>query len=488
MIHRALYLFVFLAVSMQSACDHLPQAAQPGGSNAAGGKAAAVSSERQSSMPAEDRIRICEQYPMHWQYKGQPVLLLGGSVEDNLFQISNLAEHLDTLAEAGGNYVRCTLSSRDEGNVWPFEKNEGGLYDLNQPSQAFWSRFRNFCEETARRDVIVQLEVWATFDYYRSHWQDNPFNPKNNVNYTAEEIGLPTEVTTHPTKTDNPFFFSVPKADNNVELLKYQQAFVDKLLSISLDYGHLLYCMDNETSVTPEWGWYWARYIRDKARAAGCTVELTEMWDAHDLSDKQHTYTIDHPDIFTFVDVSQNNHQKGQTHWDKAQALRQRISDPVRPLNNVKVYGADGGKHGNTTNGLQRFWRNVMGKMASVRFHRPTAGLGLGELARKHLKSARMLTDAIDVFQAQPHNDLLLGRKPNHAYCLARSDREAIVVFFDTMVIGFDASAMPPGRKLRWLDISQAKWLDWQDAPDKDHIALDPPGEGYQAVLITTEP
>ncbi len=431
-----------------------------------------------------ERIRVSPQYPMHWHYRGRPVLLLGGSVEDNLFQIPDLADHLDLLADCGGNYVRCTMSSRDEGNDWPFERDAAGRYDLTRPSKEYWDRFRRFCELTAERDIIVQLEVWATFDFYRDPWQDNPFNPKNNVNYTSEDSGLPEVVKTHPTKTENPFFFSVPKAQDNELLLGFQQRYVDQLLSISLEYGHLLYCMDNETSVTPEWGWYWGAYIRDKAASMDAEVELTEMWDAHDLSHKQHTYTIDHPELFTFVDVSQNNHQKGQTHWDNAQKLRRRIVDPVRPLNNVKVYGADGGRHGDTTNGLQRFWRDVCGKMASVRFHRPPAGLGLGELAQKHLKSARMLTDAIDVFESQPNNPLLIGRSDNQAYCLGRADREAIIVFFDAKPLSFDASSLPAGRTIRWLDIENARWLDAEPAGDGDRIELKPPFTGYQAVLI----
>ena len=73
-------------------------------------------------MNDQDRIQPYPGNPFYWQYKGKPDLLLGGSVEDNLFQITNLEAHLDLLKSVGGNYVRCTMSSRDEGDVWPFEK------------------------------------------------------------------------------------------------------------------------------------------------------------------------------------------------------------------------------------------------------------------------------------------------------------------------------------------------------------------------------
>ena len=47
--------------------------------------------------PNEDRIRPYSENPMYWQYKGKPILLLGGSKDDNLFQIPDLKEHLDLL-------------------------------------------------------------------------------------------------------------------------------------------------------------------------------------------------------------------------------------------------------------------------------------------------------------------------------------------------------------------------------------------------------
>ena len=48
-------------------------------------------------------------HPGFWSYGGKPVLLLGGSREDNLFQIPDLKEQLDLLARVGGNYIRNTI-------------------------------------------------------------------------------------------------------------------------------------------------------------------------------------------------------------------------------------------------------------------------------------------------------------------------------------------------------------------------------------------
>lgn len=70
-----------------------------------------------------DRIQPWEENPYYWQYKGEPVLLLGGSKDDNLFQLPELKEHLAEIHEAGGNYIRNTMSDRqDKGHeAYPFK-------------------------------------------------------------------------------------------------------------------------------------------------------------------------------------------------------------------------------------------------------------------------------------------------------------------------------------------------------------------------------
>ncbi|MCK4293614.1 MAG: carbon-nitrogen hydrolase family protein [Planctomycetes bacterium] len=64
---------------------------------ASGGSHAATEAEN------ANRIRPYAKNPYYWQYKGEPVLLLGGSKDDNLFQIPDLKGHLDLLASVGGS-------------------------------------------------------------------------------------------------------------------------------------------------------------------------------------------------------------------------------------------------------------------------------------------------------------------------------------------------------------------------------------------------
>ena len=430
----------------------------------------------------KNRIQVYKENPQYWQHKSEPVLLLGGSVEDNLFQIPDIKEHLDLLQSVGGNYVRCTMSCRDEGNVWQFNEVEG-LYNLDQWNEEFWQRFNNFLRLTAERDIIVQIEVWATFDYYRLNWDINPFNPKNNVNYTFEQTNLPEVVDSHPTQTENNFFWSVPAENNQRIVLKYQEKFVDQILFYSLKFDHVLYCIDNETSVTPEWGKFWAEYIQAKANDAEVNVETTEMWDSHNLFHTQHQNTLDHPELYSFCDASQNNHQRGQKHWDNAQEFRAQLN-PVRPINSVKIYGSDQYHFGDDQDGLERFWRNVFGGMASARFHRPPSGLGLGPLACRHLKSMRMLTDNIRIFSCQPNNHLLSNRRENQAYALANIGKEVVVYFPESGTIDIDLSLFDADLTLQWLDINQSEWLNQMSVHGGKVVALTTPSQGHWAVLI----
>src|SRR3546814_18111261 len=65
---------------------------------------------------AQKAIQAYSANPASWQYKGKPVLLLGGNDADNLFQRAQVATHLDSLARIGGNSIRNTMIDSDQGN------------------------------------------------------------------------------------------------------------------------------------------------------------------------------------------------------------------------------------------------------------------------------------------------------------------------------------------------------------------------------------
>ena len=246
----------------------------------------AVSATAGSQGPAAeeaDRIQPWPKNPRYWQYQGQPVLLLGGSKDDNLFQIPDLQKHLDEMARAGANYIRNTMSDRrDQGfEVYPFRQ-------------------------------------------------------------------LP--------------------------------------------------------------------------------------------------------------DVSQNNQKKGQEHWDNFQWVRACVAKKPRPLNTVKTYGADGGRFGNNQDGLERWWRHVIGGAASARFHRPDSGLGLSPPAANSIRAARKLDSLVKPWDLQPANALLSDRAENEAYLAARPGRAYALYFTDGGSVGLDLRKAQGPFEVRWINIGTGEW------------------------------
>ena len=442
------------------------------------------------SMSADTtRLQPSASSPRYWQYRGEPVLLLGGTVADNCFQIPDLEAHLDLLASVGGNYVRNTMGDRrDHGyEINAFDK-KGALFDLETWNESYWSKFADMLRWTAERRIFVQIELWDRFDHSRENWETDPFNPGNNVNYTHAESGLVAEYPNHPGSNEQPFFYTVPALQNNEIVLRYQRAFIDRVLSHSLAYDHVLYCMDNETSGDPTWSQYWAEYVREKARERGVVVELTEMWDRWNVRDGEHRSTFDRPELYTFIDISQNSWQTGQTNWDSAQWVRDYISHQPRPINSTKIYGSDTHKQQGITNehAIQTFWRNLVGGFASSRFHRPPYGLGLSDLAQIHIRSARLFAEAFDLYRAEPdsQNGLLHGRADDEAYLTRVATEQYAVYFPDGGSVGLDLGSDGATYGVRWLNIEDSAWRDADPMASDGVVDLTPPANGHWLVVL----
>jgi len=430
-------------------------------------------------------IRPSRHNPRYWEFQGKPVMLLGGSVEDNIFQIDQLEEHLDLLQSVGGNYIRCTMSSRDDGDEWPFARDgASGLFDLKKFNNNYWEKFRRLLDLTAEREIIVQIEVWDRFDFSREPWLQNPFNPTRNINYTVEESGLEAEYPNHPGSNQQPFFYSIPACQNNQVLLSFQKDFVQQLLSITFQYDHVLYCMDNETSGTEKWGAFWADFIHEAARRKNKEIYLTEMWDQWDVTHAMHDATFDHPDRYGFADISQNNQISGEDHWQNMQWRRESIADVPRPLNMVKIYGADGNKFGHSNDdAIDRFWRGLLGGMASLRFHRPPSGLGLSPLAQQNLKIARYILSEVDFLQCKPDVDhaVFTMREEDGAY-LSQYGENTFVVYFPRKTT-VDLGILYVGNAI-WFNLLNEDVIDESNAIIHQLEPLTPPAEGHWLALI----
>ncbi len=448
-----------------------------------------------SAMAAEPPLRPWKENASYWSYRGKPVLLLGGSDDDNLFQWpeEKLIPQLDRMVAAGGNVIRNTMSDRkDKGfEVYPFKRLENGKYDLNAWSDEYWTRFDRMLHETAKRGIFVQIEIWDRFDYTDSRgsnrWQIHPYNPRHNVNFSYDESGFSTRYPDHPGANKQPFFFTTPKQRNNHVVLSYQQRFVGKLLDYALQFDHVLYCVDNETNGEEEWSRYWAQFVKKRAARQNKEVYVTEMWDDWDLTARRHKRTFDHPDLYGFVDVSQNNHNKGQKHWDNFLHVQQYLSRRPRPINTTKTYGATGNKFRHTDqDGIERFWRHLLAGAASIRFHRPDSGLGLNDKAVACIRAARKLESIVPLWSVQPANKLLSDRVANEAYLRANKGSAYVVYFPAGGEVGLDTSDAKGPMVAHWINIKTGESGPQQALSAGGRITLSPPGQENWAVAIVS--
>lgn len=442
---------------------------------------------------AKPVLRPWAQNRWYWSYRDKPVLLLGGSDDDNLFQWpeKDLLAQLDRLADAGGNVIRNTMSDRkDKGfEVYPFKHLDNGKYDLNAWNDQYWTRFQRMLRETARRNIFVQIEIWDRFDYAdlddSNRWHIHPYNPANNVNYSSAHSGLATRYDDHPGANTQPFFFTTPEQHNNQVVLQYQQRFVDKLLDHSLQFDHVLYCIDNETSGQEQWSHYWAQFVKNRAARENKEVNLTEMWDDWDLVGECHKRTFDHPELYGFVDVSQNNHNKTQEHWDNFLYVRNYLAGQPRPMNTTKTYGASGNKFGHSDqDGIERFWRHLLAGAASIRFHRPDSGLGLNDRAVTCIRAARKLESLVPLWSVQPANELLSGRDANEAYLAADKGQAYIVYFPKGGQVQLDASDSKGSLILHWLNIDSNQPGPQERLSGGGQISLSSPDNNNWAAAI----
>jgi hypothetical protein len=408
----------------------------------------------------------------YWSYDGQRVLLLGGwnhghnpfidhdtdNDRDNqgVSTPAQIEQALDELAGAGGNLLRCVLDPGMAAGIQGFDfcAKSGKQYDLNTMTGPFWTRIETFIAEAEKRDIIVQIELWDRFDWIDGSWGSwpvSPWNPKNNVNYTTESSGL---ATSYGSFARHPFLHGVPghpeyeKAPparrKKYDLVRsYLDKFVDKLLSITLQHRNVLYCMNNETHADPAWGRYWMQFIERRAKAQGKHVETTDMFDDvfRAKDSRGLTYQLAHRDAYDYVDASQaNSRHADESHWNTVKWIAEAAqkTDPPYLLHMTKIYGNDLAldgkpwsrfKPGDSDNAIEEWWRNLLAGVAGVRFHRPTAGIGLCRETKNCMRATRKVESKVKFWDVEPRLDVLTNRQPDEAYVAANPGRAYILYF-----------------------------------------------------------
>jgi hypothetical protein len=147
-------------------------------------------------------------------------------------------------------------------------------------------------------------------------------------------------------------------------------------------------------------------------------------------TDDDNRQTLDHPDLYDFADLSQNNHNSGPQHWQNAVWAREYVAAHPRPINAVKTYGADGNRFGHSDqDGLERFFRHLLAGFASARFHRPDAGLGSSAKAQAAIAMVRRLESLVRLWELSPDPGALDNGQGGDVYTAAAADGTRVLYF-----------------------------------------------------------
>jgi hypothetical protein len=414
---------------------------------------------------------------------------------------------MDELAAAGGNCLRCVLDPGMAAGIQGFDfcAKSGAQYDLNTMTGPFWTRLEMFVAEAEKRNIIVQIELWDRFDLTDGAWKSwpvSPWNPKNNVNYTAVSSGLATSYgsfSRHPFLQDVPGHPVYEKASTSgkqkYDLVRsFQDKFVDKLLSITLGYDNVLYCMNNETHEDPAWGQYWMSFIKRKADARGKSVCTTDMFD--DVYEAENSrvlsYQLNSRDKYDYVDASQvNSRHRDEAHWEKVKWIADAASKTTPPclLHMTKIYGNDLAldgqpwsrfRPGDSDNGIEEWWRDLIAGVAGARFHRPTSGIGLSAAAKSCIRATRKVESRVKFWDVEPRLDLLTNRQSDEAY-LAADPGKAYILYFTKNgggSVGLKLDGYPETTfELHWVNIGTGNWGPATTISGGNTVTIDRPND-----------
>ena len=434
---------------------------------------------------AQERgIQPYAENPYYWEFDGKPVVLIGASGNDNLFQNQDVAHELNIMHSIGANYTRCTLSSRDIGDDLPYWRT-GLRYNLNKFNPDYWKKLDEFLKLTAERKIVVQLEIWDFKDFESSWTKNNPWNPALNNVLTQENTRLKAESYGDPAASVHDFFLSVPKLNNDSILLAYQKMFVDQVLSISLNYQHVLYCISNQMypQYSPEWSFFWATYVKEKGKTAGKNVQVCEMFLGKEFRNKKNELS----EVYSFFDISQVAGLLGKKHWDFLQNTRQFIAENPFPINHVKIYGGQLGEWTDGPNhGVHRFWRDLIGGVASVNFHHEPEGLGISERAKLQVKSAQMLVSEFDFFSSVPdvNSEIIRLTDKVEAYLTSNAKNDLCVYFPDGGEVQLNLLKFNGNYQVKWLNIEGANWYSKSEISGGKTISIHSPFAGAWVALF----
>jgi hypothetical protein len=389
------------------------------------------------------------------------------------------------MVDAGGNILRCVL---DPGagvvkGIDSYKKDTSGKFDLDYPEGEYWNRLSSFIAEAEKRNVIVELEIWDRFDWEGKSWKNSPFNPMNNINYSIKNTNLKDTFKLTEIYLNHPMAIGVPNHpaydSANIEtkekydkVRRYQEVYVTKVFNVAKIFDNVIYNINNETAEHPAWGEYWINYLKKLAAKANKKIFCTNMQDyIFNLDDSEELiHQLAHSEIYDYLDISQiNSRLRDEEHWHAINWISNRARKKTILLHMIKLYGSDDiefgpwnqWKPGDSDNAIEEWWRNLIAGVAGVRFHRPTAGIGLSEKAKACISATRKVESKVRFWNVRPEMALLSDRDFDEAY-LAASPGEKYILYFTHQgagSVGLNLEGyLGDTFKIYWVNIDTGEW------------------------------
>jgi hypothetical protein len=153
----------------------------------------------------------------------------------------------------------------------------------------------------------------------------------------------------------------------------------------------------------------------------------------------------------------------------------------------TKIYGNDLAldgkpwsrfKPGDSDNGIEEWWRNLIAGVAGVRFHRPTSGIGLYAAAKNCISATRKVETSVKFWDVEPRLDLLTNRQPDEAY-LAADPGKAYILYFTKNgggSVGLKLGSYPDATfELRWVNVGTGNWGSTKTISGGSTVTIDRP-------------
>jgi hypothetical protein len=228
------------------------------------------------SAPHTGQLQPWDEDPNYWTWDGEtPELLLGGSSSDALFLEENFKGEIALLAKTGGNYLRCTLRSLDDGKMTPFYWEEGfEKFNLLKYREEYWNQLAEMISYAENIGVAVEIIVWDFPTTTKANWETNAWT--NNIIMTPVEGDSIMKNDFLP--GENPFFHTVPVTmqyqKQYEQISKLQEAFVEQLLATTSSFNNVIYNYVVPSNLHIPWMVHWGKYTETKAAEMGESVNV----------------------------------------------------------------------------------------------------------------------------------------------------------------------------------------------------------------------